>query len=165
MTPLRLVLMRHAKSSWNHPGMMDHDRPLNDRGRRSARAMGDWLRAVNHVPDQILSSTATRTRETAALLGFEIAPDFTRKLYHAGPDEMMGVLNGATARTVLMLGHNPGIAWFADMLLGRPPEHPRFADYPTCATLVAEFPADAWPDVAEGSGTALQFAVPRDLMT
>ena len=160
----RLILMRHAKSSWNHPGMMDHDRPLNDRGRRSAKAMGKWLRDIGATPDQILSSTAERTRETCDCLGFATEAAFTRKLYHAGPYDMLSVLRGATGGSVLMIGHNPGIAWFAEMLLSQPPNHTRFADYPTCATLVAEFAIDQWPDLGEETGEALQFMVPRDLL-
>ena len=59
----RLILMRHAKSSWDNPFAEDHQRPLNGRGKRSAKAIGEWLRAQGYLPDQILSSSATRTRE------------------------------------------------------------------------------------------------------
>ena len=59
---LSLILVRHAKSSWDTPALSDHDRPLNKRGRASARAIGDWLRKENLLPDQILTSTAQRRR-------------------------------------------------------------------------------------------------------
>ena len=85
------------------------------------------------------------------------------KLYHAGPDMMLDVLRGATGDTVLMLGHNPGIAWFAQNIVQVPPPHSRFFDYPTCATLVAEFDVDTWRDIGTGSGTAVDFIIPREL--
>ena len=76
---------------------------------------------------------------------------------------MMDVLQGAgSAPTVLMLGHNPGIAEFADRLLRQPPGHPQFFHYPTCATLVAEFSGQDWAEVGFGTGTALDFAIPHD---
>ena len=58
---LRLILMRHAKSDWSHLDLSDHDRPLNNRGKASAAALGDWLRVKSYLPDQVLSSTAART--------------------------------------------------------------------------------------------------------
>ena len=159
----RLILMRHAKSSWDDPLMADRDRPLNGRGRVSARVVGDWMRAKNYVPDQVLSSSAARTRETFSRLGFVCAAQFVDKLYLAGPDVMMDALRGATGDSVLMLGHNPGIAWFAQNLVQVPPPHSRFFDYPTCATMVAEFDVDAWRDIGTGSGKAVDFVIPREL--
>ena len=69
----RLILVRHAKSDWSL-GMADHDRPLNVRGRASAAAIGRWLREKNLRPDQVLCSTATRTRETLDLLDLDAPP-------------------------------------------------------------------------------------------
>ena len=63
---LRLILMRHTKSSWDDPWQGDHARRLNGRGRRSAEALGNWLRAKGHLPDVALSSDAVRTQETFA---------------------------------------------------------------------------------------------------
>lgn len=162
---LRLILMRHAKSDWDDPTQPDHARPLNPRGRASATAMGDWLRARGDLPDLALVSDATRTRETFARLKLEAEAQFLPRLYHAGPAMMMDVLQGAgTAGCVLMLGHNPGIAEFAERLLSRPVTHPRFYDYPTCATLVADFPVADWADVSFGTGSAVDFAVPREVI-
>lgn len=160
-----LILMRHAKSSWDDPVLADHDRPLNDRGVRSARAMGDWLRRGGHVPECCLSSTSRRTCETFEELGIDVPLMPTRHLYHVGPDEMMDVLSGAKEATVLMLGHNPGIAAFAERLLRRPPAHPRFADYPTCATLVARFEGNSWNETGWHEGQPIAFAIPREVMS
>lgn len=159
-----LILMRHAKSSWDDPGLSDHDRPLNTRGRASAKALGDWLRTKGHLPDAAISSSSERTGQTFLGLGFDIPVTFTRALYHAGPGMMMEALQEQTAETVLMLGHNPGIADFADRLVSQQPPHPRFADYPTCATTVIRFDTDGWNDIGWREGQPIEFAIPRELL-
>lgn len=158
-----LILIRHAKSSWDSPALDDHERPLNKRGRRAATALGDWLRDKGWTPDQVLSSDSARTRETYARLGLDTEAEFTRDLYHAAPDQMRRVLSHATGDQVMMLGHNPGIADFAAELSLEPPLHPRFADYPSGATVVLRFDVDNWADVAWRTGTVADFVVPRDL--
>ena len=102
--------------------------------------------------------------ETFEGLALECPVSFTKALYHADADDMMRVLRGATEQTVLMLGHNPGIADFAEQLVSIAPDHPRFFDYPTCATLVATFDATTWRDIDWHSGTATAFAIPREVM-
>lgn len=161
----RLILMRHAKSSWNDPLQSDHDRPLNGRGRRSATALGDWVRAQGYAVDQALVSTATRTRETFDRLALDCEATYLERLYHAGAHNMQAALLAATGDCVLMLGHNPGIAWFAHSLVSRMPDHPRFDDYPTCATLVAAFDIADWRELRAGTGAAEAFVIPRDLMS
>lgn len=161
---LTLILMRHAKSAWDDPNLPDHDRPLNPRGIASAQAMGDWLRTQGHVPETVMSSSSTRTRQTFAGLGLDVPVSYTRTLYHAGPEVMMDVLRNQTAMSVLMLGHNPGIADFADRLVTKPAHHPRFADYPTGATGVITFEKESWNDIGWREGLAADFAIPRDVM-
>ncbi|MEI4231721.1 SixA phosphatase family protein [Roseovarius sp. D22-M7] len=158
-----LILMRHAKSSWAKPGLGDHDRPLNGRGRRAATALGHWLRAQGLAPDQILCSPSSRTQETCERLGLSLAPELHARLYLAEPAEMLGVLRQARGNRVLMIGHNPGICDFAHALVATPPAHDRFADYPTGATLVARFDIDDWSYLAPGSGTVQDFVTPHDL--
>ena len=160
---LTLILMRHAKSDWGSPGLADHDRPLNGRGLRDAPAMGQWLREMGHLPDQVLCSTATRTRQTLSGLGIDAPTTFLPALYHADPATMHDALQQAQGRKVLMIGHNPGIAAFADGMLRDAPDHPRFHDYPTCATLVAEFDLESWADLRSETGRALDFVIPADL--
>jgi phosphohistidine phosphatase len=156
----RLILTRHAKSSWDDPLTPDHDRPLNDRGKAAAADLGDWLASRGYVPDEVLCSDALRTRKTwsgiaPALPGTPIL-ELKPALYHAGPDVMLAVLRHAK-------GHNPGIAEFAHRLVTRAPLHDGFARYPTGATLVAEFAIDRWEDAAFGIAATLDFTVPREL--
>lgn len=159
----RLILMRHAKSGWDDPTLDDHDRPLNGRGRVSAGALGDWLRTKGILPDQALVSSAARTRETFARLGLACDAGFDRALYLAPPMAMMTALKAATGTTVLMIGHNPGIAELAHDLMAKLPDHTRFHDYPTCATLVADFEIDDWAALSAGTGTLVEFVIPREL--
>ncbi len=160
-----LILMRHAKSSWNHPGLDDHDRPLNKRGRRSAEVLGDWLRKKGYLPDEVLCSDSIRTKET--LGGLRIDADkveYLPELYRATANQILRVLNRATGDTVLLIAHNPGIAGFAEGIVEEPPEHPRFLDYPTGATLVVVFDEDSWDRVKWRGGRVLDFVVPRELL-
>ncbi|MGZ2256298.1 SixA phosphatase family protein [Roseobacter sp. A03A-229] len=160
-----LILMRHAKSDWTHAGLRDHERPLNGRGRVSAKALGDWLRAQGHLPDEVLCSSATRTGETLQRLDLpaEIPVSYTSDLYHAEAAAMREVLKRATGTCVLMVGHNPGICDFAHRLVRRAPEHLRFEDYPTGATLVVQFDAESWSEIGWHEGQPIDFVVPREL--
>lgn len=165
---LRLILTRHAKSGWDDPFEDDHARPLNDRGRAAAQAIGAWLAAEGYVPDSVLCSDARRTAETWELVSkaFSEAPtvSYSNRLYHASADAMLQVLQGASGNTVMIIGHNPGIAYFAAALVANRPGHPRFADYPTCATTIIDFEARDWSQVRPGLGSVVAFTVPRDLI-
>lgn len=158
-----LVLMRHAKSSWDDPFLRDHDRPLNDRGKRSARVLGDWLRERGHIPQQALVSSSQRTQETFKRLALDVKAELHQSLYHAGADVLLRELRRADADTVLMLAHNPGIADFAERLVHTPPAHDRFVHYPTGATLIATFDIDVWARASWGGATATDFVIPREL--
>ncbi len=164
---LRLILTRHAKSDWDNPLHSDHERPLNKRGRKAAPRIGGWLAGNGFLPEQALVSDAVRTRETWALLSAElpasVVTSFVPALYGAGPEVMLAELRRASAPSVIMIGHNPGIAAFAGQVLRARPEHEGFAHYPTCATLVAEFDIDTWSALQPGTGSARAFVVPREL--
>lgn len=159
-----LILMRHAKSSWDNPDLSDHDRKLNKRGKRSAEALGKWLRQKGWLPDQVQCSSAVRTRETLSALDLDCQTEFTGDLYRVTANQMLRVLSRAKGDTVLMLGHNPAIQKFAETIVAEPPEHPEFETYPTGATLVVRFDLDGWDRVAWRGGDVLDFAVPRELM-
>jgi phosphohistidine phosphatase len=164
----RLILTRHAKSSWDDPLTPDHDRPLNDRGKAAAADLGQWLASRDYVPGEVLCSDALRTRKTfsgiaPALPGAPVL-ELKPALYHAGPDVMMAVLRHASADTVMMIGHNPGIADFAARLVAHPPVDLEFQRYPTGATLVVDFDVADWEQVAFGTGVTIDFIVPREIV-
>ncbi len=163
----RLILTRHAKSSWDDPLMSDHDRPLNERGKAAAADLGQWLASRGYVPGEVLCSDALRTRKTysgiAPALPGTPALELKPALYHAGPDVMLAVLRHATADVVMMIGHNPGISEFATRMVAHAPLNPEFSRYPTGATLVVDFVADSWADVGFGLGTTVDFVVPSEI--
>jgi phosphohistidine phosphatase len=168
----RLILFRHAKSSWADETLSDHDRPLNPRGRKAAPKMGAWLAAQGHAPDLVLMSDSARTRETWALA----APELTNAaevavepdLYHASPAAMLRRLHEApdSARCVAMVGHMPGIGSFTRKLARS--ETPAacaraYKHFPTAAVAILDFDCARWADVAYGSGKFWCFACPREL--
>lgn len=146
--------------------MADHDRPLNERGKAAAADLGQWLASRGYIPAQVLCSDALRTRKTwsgvaPALPGTPVL-ELKPALYHAAPDVMLAVLKHASADTVMMIGHNPGIAEFAAKLVAAPPINPEFARYPTGATTVIDFATTTWADITFGSGTCADFVIPRE---
>ena len=163
----RLILTRHAKSSWDDPMTPDHDRPLNERGKLAAADLGQWLASRGYVPDEVLVSDALRTRKTwsgiaPALPGTPVL-ELKPALYHAGPDVMMAVLRHASGPCVMLIGHNPGIAEFAERLVVAAPKNPDFLRYPTGATLVVDFDAPSWEKVEWGTGIVVDFMIPREI--
>ncbi len=163
---LALMLTRHAKSSWDDPGLDDFDRRLNGRGRRSASLIGSWLARRGHVPEAVVVSGARRTVETwegMARAMPEAVLNRDKALYHASAGTILGVLRAQAAARIMLIGHNPGFADFAHRIVAQPPAHDRFSDYPTAATTVIGFEGESWAHVRWGSGRVLAFVVPRDL--
>ena len=164
---LTLILTRHAKSSWSTDEQDDFDRPLNGRGKRAAPVVGDWLAGGGHVPGEVIVSGARRTVDTWAALAPSL-PEVVQMrsnpaLYHASAEAILAILRGAVAPVTMVIGHNPGIADFASRILRDRSEHPRFADYPTCATAIIRFEASAWAEIGWETGTLADFVVPNDL--
>ncbi|KIN62223.1 Phosphoglycerate mutase [Sulfitobacter noctilucicola] len=161
----RLILMRHAKSDWSGGPSSDHDRPLNPRGRKAASALGAWMTSKELMPEQVLCSSAMRTKETFVRLDLGDIANFRydRALYLAEPDTLLNALQAATGDCVLMIGHNPGSGMMAEAIVQETPNHPQFMSYPTGATLVADFDITDWRDACWGKAVARHFIVPRDL--
>ena len=165
---MRLIITRHAKSSWDEPHLRDHDRPLSKRGRKSSDAIGKWLLDNGHIPNLVLSSTSERTRETweriKQFLPNPVEVQYESSLYHGHTDAFVNLLSEATEAPVLFLGHNPGIGLFAEFVLKHPPRCSAFMQYPTAATLVCDLPCDSWADFQLGSGEIVDFIIPRQLI-
>ena len=168
----QLLLLRHAKSSWDEATLSDHARPLNARGRRAALAMAGEMRDLGLVPEVVLVSSARRTLQTLeALQPIEGAPivEVMDALYLAPWAGLLEALRRVpeTARSALLIGHNPGLHDLALALAGPAaasgPTVQRLAEgYPTGA--LAEFAvASSWHDLAAGGGRLLRFLCPRDL--
>jgi len=169
----KLTLLRHAKSSWDDPVARDFDRPLNDKGKRAAAAIGLFLKTNDMLFDQILASPAVRVIETlehveeASGLSFE--PRWDRKIYLASSVTLLDVLRGANdnADHVLMVGHNPGME---DLILDLVPDDGSSKargeveeKYPTGALAEMVLEIDSWKNIADGCGALNRFTRPRDL--
>jgi phosphohistidine phosphatase len=143
----RLLILRHAKSSWADSSQDDWQRPLNDRGRRDAPRAGQWLRERALVPDAIISSDAVRARSTAQAVATELgkARDVVThpSLYHAKPEDIFEVLHelAGDAHTVLIVGHNPGLEELIHQLTGE------YHGMVTAALVVLDVQIDRWTDL------------------
>lgn len=170
----KLILVRHGKSSWADPDLDDHDRPLNDRGRRASPVIARWLEAREHLPDLTLCSSSLRTKETAALM-IEAVPAIPPPivepgLYHASPDQMRARIATIpdTASAAMLVGHNPGLSALARKLAGgdiRPRCARAFQNFPTAAAAVFAFDVAHWAEIAYHSGDFVDFARPKELVS
>lgn len=164
----RLILIRHAKSSWSSGASSDKTRPLNLRGNLAAGKVGGWLGANGYAPDEVISSSATRCAETwagiAASLPSNVTPRFEDALYMADSHQMLDVLQSAKGEVVTLLAHMPGIGDFARSLRrDPPPQHEAFNKYPSGAVTIIDFKADSWADVQMGTGKFVAYITPRSL--
>lgn len=157
-----LLLVRHAKSSWNEPGLPDRDRPLNDRGRRNAPEMGRRLAKLDLKPDVILSSPAIRARATVELIATEFDDPRANirvddRLYAASADLLIRVIRelGDEPGCVMLVGHNPELTELAHRL-SREITH-----MPTCAVAVFAFDADSWSGLGTDDPISVAFHTPR----
>jgi phosphohistidine phosphatase len=166
-----LYLLRHLKSSWDEPGLADRDRPLAPRGRKAGKKMARHLRETGVAPDLVLCSPAVRTRATfdaiRSALG-EPEARFPAELYGAAHDELLAALRGVEpgVRSVLLVGHNPGLHDLAVALTGRGDEETRERlreKMPTGALATLSFRAGSWIELMPGSGELVDYVVPRGL--
>jgi phosphohistidine phosphatase len=170
----QLLLFRHAKSSWDDARLKDHARPLNERGRRAAAAMAAQMRNLDLTPDVVLVSSARRTLQTLEPMQpmdgspvIEVMDD----LYLAPWPALLDVLRKVppTARSAMVIGHNPGLHDLALALLGpagsalgAAAAQRLAAGFPT-GTLAEFTLAATWRDLGEGGGRLVRFLTPRDL--
>ena len=168
----RLLLLRHAKSSWSEPGARDHDRPLNRRGQEAAPRVGAYLARHGLIPDRVLCSTAKRARETWELVAGEASaappPTFTERLYDATSRALIDVFRQAEpeAKSLLVVGHNPGLQEAATALIasGDLEDRERLREkLPTGGLVVIDFAIEDWSKLHLRSGRLERFVVPRML--
>jgi phosphohistidine phosphatase len=159
-----LLLIRHAKSSWDQPGLSDFDRPLNERGKKDAPEMAKRVKEKGIEIDHFISSTAKRARKTAKYFAEEFAftkddIELVEELYGATQSEFLQTVKGINDKyeTVALFSHNPGITDFASSLT-----NVRVDDMPTCAVFALQIETDSWKDFLNAEKSFLFFDYPKN---
>jgi phosphohistidine phosphatase len=159
----KIVLVRHAKSSWKFPELKDFDRPLKKRGLNEAPLMGKVLKDIHITPDLIITSPAVRAMTTAKMIAQEIG--FNENLIIAEPrlyleskSKLLKEINTIDEKynTVFLVGHNPGLTDLANSLLGD-----SIDNIPTSGAVGIQFECNTWMEVEKGKGKKLFFEVPK----
>jgi phosphohistidine phosphatase len=140
----KLLLLRHAKSSWDDPNLSDYDRPLNNRGKQNASSMGNFLKKENLVPDLIISSPAIRANKTADIIakksGYDKKILESKVLYAATIDDYTDVIQNIKNEynLVLLIGHNPTIEDVVERIVAE-----RYV-MKTCSLAYIDLAIDSW---------------------
>jgi phosphohistidine phosphatase len=166
-----LYVLRHAKSSWDDPGLDDHDRPLAPRGRRAAAALAQHVRDTAIAPQLVLCSSAQRTRETLEGVSppgqWEIEPE----LYGASAGALLERLRRLpdSVEEAMVIGHNPAMQVLVLRLaggMGRIAEDSELGQvqrkFPTGALATLTFD-DEWRDLAPGRARLTAYVRPKQL--
>ena len=160
-----LYLVRHAKSSWENPGLGDAERPLMGKGIRKSKLVIESLQKKQIIPDLIISSPAVRAIETARIfargLGYpEEKIMIERKIYEGNYDHILDIIYGTSNKidSLMLFGHNPTFSNLANLLV-----HPGIDDMPTSAVVGISFAADKWEDVPNAKSRLLFVFTPKNL--
>ena len=152
----------------------DHDRTLAPRGREAAPRVGAYMAGHGLIPDRVICSTAVRTRQTWDLVGAAFERDipvtYERRIYEADADAILGVIRETSsgAHSLLLIGHNPGMKNFAELMIatgGIEPRQQLLEKFPTGALAVIDFPIDAWSRLHPHAGRLDRLITPRTLDT
>jgi phosphohistidine phosphatase len=165
----QLLLLRHAKSSWEDSELADHDRPLAPRGRRAAKLIAKHLRRQGIAPELVLCSSAARTRETLELiapaLGDGVPVQIEDQLYAASEQALLERVRAVEdgIESLLLIGHNPGVQQLALLLARSGEEVAALArKYPTAALATLEFNG-RWRELGERRAELTGFVTPKEL--
>lgn len=161
----RIVLIRHAKSSWANPLHSDYDRPLNDRGLQDAPMMGARLKAKGIIPDLIIASTAKRAAKTAKLIAGAVGYDtdkidWREKLYHCISNVFVDIILTLddSVQTVFIVAHNPGVSEFASESAAK---GIHIDHLPTCGVAGIELEAEHWYDYNNSERQVFLYDYPK----
>jgi phosphohistidine phosphatase len=160
-----LYVVRHAKSSWDAPGLDDFDRPLNERGKKDAPRMGKRLSKKQIRPDLLLSSPAKRAWSTCKRIAEELHYPEKKivtetNLYHADEEEIFSVIQKVDDKhnTLMIFGHNPGLTDFVNALSE---EKIEIDIIPTCGIVSFSLKIDSWTKISNGIGEVNFFDYPK----
>ena len=158
-----LYLLRHAKSSWKDPGLQDFDRPLNGRGKEAAPLVGRLIRKRKLQVDLLLSSPASRARQTAALVkesaGLTADLLYDERIYEADAARLLEVVTqaGESTDALMLVGHNPGMEELLTFLTGEE------RSMPTAALACVALDVEKWGKVRARAGRLEWLVRPKEL--
>jgi len=171
-----LTIVRHAKSSWGQPGLADHDRPLNERGKKAAPAVATFMHRTYFgggdsppllpLPDRLVTSTALRALSTAQIMREVFAMPVEKlrlesRLYLAEADTILDVMRGfeESWHHAMIFGHNPGLHEFADHILARA----NIPKVPTCTAVIMALPHEFWGLADWNEAQLIGYITPKSL--
>ena len=162
----KILIMRHAKSSWSDEKLRDFDRPLNSRGKKDAPQMGRYLKELGIAPDQIFSSPAERAKQTALAIAKEVelnedVINWDEELYFGNPMAYLNAIRSADEKSsvVMTVGHNPMSAEVMSALSLQSFTH----QVPTAALACFEADVENWNDVKQSGCKLLWIVSPKEL--
>lgn len=162
----RILLLRHAKSDRDNPGLPDFERPLAKRGLKDAPRMGAVLSAFDSVPDRILASPARRAKETAELVakacGYKKAIEWHESFYGGDAEDLIAALQRLpdSVDQVLLVGHNPTMEETVSALISGD-DSDAIVMMPTAALACIQVDIDNWADLETERGILQWFLIPR----
>jgi len=168
----RLAILRHAKSSWDDPGLDDFNRPLNERGWKTAHRLGRELKDRGIRFDLVLSSSSARTRETIDGVqkhcSFDGPIRFEQELYLASEETLLEMIRSLEddVKAPLIVGHNPGLERLIAELTRDDRNGLRrrvVGKFPTGALAVLDLPAKSWSKIERGTGEIVELILPKEL--
>lgn len=161
----KLYILRHAKSSWDNPVLADFERPLNERGTKTADFMGKFINKNDFSPDLILSSPAIRAKETANIVKktADIHADvkFEENIYEASPQTLLKILSelNENLQSVMLVGHNPGLEGLIKLLTGE------IQSMPTAGLAIVDLKIEKWKEIKLESGDLQKLVRPKTELT
>lgn len=157
-----LYILRHGKSSWDHSGISDFDRPLLEKGVLRTEKIGEYLLSNMLFPELIISSPARRAKETATLISkkLDIILDFDEKFYLGNPESILNTIYSLDEElsSIMVVGHNPGLTSLIRELI-----NPNYDWLPTSGLAIAKYDIESWINLPLSKPVSIQIITPKNL--
>lgn len=157
----KLYILRHAKSSWDNPILADFERPLNERGQKTADFMGKFIEKNDFLPELIISSPATRAKETANIVkksaNLQTDIKFEENIYEASLQTLVRIVSELNEKlqSVMLVGHNPGFENLVKFLTGA------IQSLPTAGLAIIDLDVSKWSEIEENCGVLQKLIRPK----
>lgn len=162
----KLILIRHAKSSWDDASIKDHDRILSERGLNDAPLVGKFLNKKNIIPDFVITSTAKRAAQTTEYVLKELDKDirirYDKNLYLTGSGKIIDIISKIEddIKVLMVIGHNPDMPVLVERLTNKHFLHPKFS---TAGVAIIDFEIESWSEIKSTHGNLELFITPKML--